>query len=219
MQTEHQQSNTCQEPMSIEKYQDYQKTFKEQGYVLVKNFISKEVADYLYGYLKFSVMANQLAGNQIALQGDDQVVGSFTRGHGDLALDSLMKQMKPKMEECTGLKLFPTYTYSRIYKKGNILALHKDRPSCEISITLRLSATDDSYNWPIWMKDAEYNLEDGDGVIYRGCDLEHWREPCDAPEGWKMGQVFMHYVDQNGPYPEYRYDKRYAKAKLFESDL
>ena len=63
------------------------------------------------------------------------------------------------------------------------------------------------------------NLEDGDGVIYRGCDLDHWREVCDAPPDWRMGQVFMHYVDQNGPYTEHKYDKRYAKAKMFESDL
>jgi hypothetical protein len=34
-----------------------------------------------------------------------------------------------------------------------------------------------------------------------------------------MGQVFMHYVDANGPYADYKYDKRYAKAKLFENDL
>ncbi len=198
---------------------EYVKTFQEKGYVLVKNFIPKETAKYLYEYLKFSIMAHQLAGNQTAIKGDDQVLGSFTRGHGDLALDSLMKQMKPKMEEVTGLSLFPTYTYSRIYKKGNNLARHTDRPSCEISITLKLSSSDDGYNWPIWMKDSEYSLDDGDGVVYRGCDLDHWREPCDAPEGWRMGQVFMHYVDANGPFTDYKYDKRYVKAKLFESDL
>jgi hypothetical protein len=69
------------------------------------------------------------------------------------------------------------------------------------------------------MQNSEYELDDGDGVVYRGCDLDHWRETCEAPEGWIMGQVFMHYVDANGPYSEYKYDKRYAKAKLFESDL
>ena len=198
---------------------DYVKTFQEQGYVLVKNFIPKDTAKYLYEYLKFSILAHQLSGNNQAVKGDDQVIGSFTRGHGDLALDSLMKMMKPKMEEVTCLKLFPTYTYSRIYRKGNYLAHHKDRPSCEISITLKLSASDDRYNWPIWMKDTEYTLDDGDGVVYRGCDLDHWRETCEAPDNWKMGQVFMHYVDQNGPHTDYKYDKRYAKAKLFESDL
>ena len=78
---------------------ELRKTFEEQGYVLVKNFIPKETAKYLYEYLKFSLQAHILAGNQAAIQGDDQVIGSYTRGHGDLALDSLMKMMKP----CFGL--------------------------------------------------------------------------------------------------------------------
>lgn len=198
---------------------ELKKTFEEQGYVLVKNFIPKETARYLNEYLKFSTIAHQLSGNTQAIKGDEQVIGSYTRGHGDLALDSLMKMMKPKMEEVTGLQLFPTYTYARIYKAGNYLAHHTDRPSCEVSITIRLSASDDRYNWPIWMKESEYELDDGDGVVYRGCDLDHWREVCEAPEGWTMGQVFMHYVDANGPYAEYKYDKRYAKAKLFENEL
>jgi hypothetical protein len=34
-----------------------------------------------------------------------------------------------------------------------------------------------------------------------------------------MGQVFMHYVDKNGPHKEFKYDKRTAMAKLFESEL
>ena len=109
---------------------ELQKTFQEKGYTFVKNFIPKETAKYLYEYLKFSIMAHQLAGNPTAVQGDEQVIGSFARGHGDLALDSLMKIMKPKMEEVTGLQLFPTYTYSRIYKQGNNLGRHTDRPSC-----------------------------------------------------------------------------------------
>ena len=198
---------------------ELQNQFKEQGYVFVKDFIPKDVAHYLYQYLKFSILAHRLAGNQTAIQGDEQVIGSYTRGHGDLALDSLMKMMKPKMEEVTGLQLFPTYTYSRIYKKGNILVRHTDRPSCEVSITLRLASSDDRYNWPIWMKNAEYKLDDGDGVVYRGCDLDHWRETCEAPDDWLMGQVFMHYVDANGPYADHKYDKRTAKTKLFETDL
>ena len=56
-------------------------------------------------------------------------------------------------------------------------------------------------------------------MIYRGCDLDHWREVCECPEGWNMGQVFMHYVDANGPHAEWKYDKRLTKTKLFEQTL
>ena len=33
-------------------------------------------------------------------------------------------------------------------------------------------------------------------LIYRGCDLEHWRE---AFEGDNCGQVFLHYNDASKP--------------------
>ena len=35
-------------------------------------------------------------------------------------------------------------------------------------------------------------MQSGDMLVYRGCDLEHWRE---AFEGENCGQVFLHYND------------------------
>ena len=164
---------------------EYTKTFQKQGYVVVKNFISKEMGKHLFEYLKLYEYAQILQNNEKTFEKDEQVPGSFAMGHGNLVFDSLLKTMKPKMEYCTGLDLFPTYTYTRLYKPGNELKIHKDRPSCEISITLKLSDTG-WYNWPIWMVDSPYDLNDGDGVIYRGCDLEHWREPCEGYEDYRM---------------------------------
>jgi hypothetical protein len=51
-------------------------------------------------------------------------------------------------------------------------------------------------------------METGDLVIYRGCEVEHWREEFIAPEGSYHIQVFLHYVDANGPYADYKYDRR-----------
>ena len=49
------------------------------------------------------------------------------------------------MEKETGLSLYPTYVYVRIYKKGDILHRHKDEFSCEISTTMNLGG-DKWYN-------------------------------------------------------------------------
>jgi hypothetical protein len=38
-----------------------------------------------------------------------------------------------------------------------------------------------------------------------GCDIEHYRKPFIGD--WHS-QAFLHYVDQNGPNAEYKYDKR-----------
>ena len=98
------------------------------------------------------------------------------------------------MEEHTKLKLHPNYSYARIYKKGDVLHRHKDRFSCEISTTLHLGGN----HWPIYLepsgkeglKGVKVLLQPGDMLVYRGNELEHWREPFD---GENCGQVFLHY--------------------------
>ena len=49
------------------------------------------------------------------------------------------------------------------------------------------------------------NLEPGDMLIYKGCDLFHWREKF---EGEHHLQAFLHYNDKNGPYGDNLYDGR-----------
>ena len=52
-------------------------------------------------------------------------------------------------------------------------------------------------------------LEEGDAVIYRGCEVVHWREPYN--EGTKLAQVFLNYVDANGNFTEWENDKQPLK--------
>lgn len=52
----------------------------------------------------------------------------------------------------------------------------------------------------------EVKLEVGDMLMYRGCDLEHWREPF---TGENCGQVFLHYNNASGKdAKKNRYDGR-----------
>jgi len=74
------------------------------------------------------------------------------------------------------------------------LKKHRDRPSCEISVTVMLGS--DGTKWPIYMDGTELNLEPGDAGIYLGCEVEHWREEFTGD--WHA-QTFLHYVDKNGP--------------------
>ena len=109
--------------------------------------------------------------------------------------------VKPTIEKFTGLNLIETYSYARLYTKGNELKRHTDRISCEISATMNLGGD----LWPIFVdptkqknqKGVEVNLNAGDLLIYKGNILEHWREPFDGNE---CCQVFLHYndVDKQG---------------------
>jgi hypothetical protein len=57
------------------------------------------------------------------------------------------------------------------------------------------------------MGGVEILMEPGEAVIYLGCEVEHWREEF---KGNWQSQVFLHYVDANGPYANSKFDgKKY----------
>lgn len=140
--------------------------------------------------------------------------------YGDTLMETLLLHCQPKIEELTGLKLYPTYSYYRVYKPGDVLEKHTDRRECEISATICLGydyITDDpEYHWDIYVDGVGIELEPGDAVIYRGCDVEHWREPFNVQEGSWQAQVFLHYVDAaQEDAKEFMYDRRpYVGAPL-----
>lgn len=152
------------------------------------------------------------AGSRIAL-GDAQIADAPV-AYGDPHLDTLLETLRGKVEAATGFELWPTYSYLRVYKRGNLLKAHRDRPACEISMTVNIGMSADE-PWPIWIAGPEgiasVPLNPGDGLIYRGCDCYHWREPF---TGDHLAQAFLHYVDRNGPKAEWKYDKRPCLAGL-----
>ena len=205
-------------------------SFKKNKYQVIRGAISKETADLAYTYLKISADADSwMLENGVTHQGnpllgrfnDPQVPNSYAK-YGDRLMETLLVKTIAVMQKKTGLKLVPTYSYTRLYRSGNILKRHKDRPSCEISTTLCLGGD----HWPIYLdptgsdnvideyknihkpgapKGIEVNLKPGDMLIYSGCELEHWREPF---QGQLCGQVFLHYNHADG---------RFAKTNLYDN--
>jgi len=145
------------------------------------------------------------------------VIGSHTK-YADSLTESLLLFLKPEIEKHTSLKLIPTYSFFRIYKAGHDLKDHGDRSACEISVSIPLgfkyNGKSDEYLWPLHVyvnEEKRYIPCDiGDGLIYKGCEIMHGRESLDADKGSYQIQMFLHYVDANGPYAETdKYDGRY----------
>jgi hypothetical protein len=126
--------------------------------------------------------------------------------------DGLLEALLPQFEEATGKNLHPTYSYFRVYKCGDILKRHRDRPACEISVTLSLGYAGKE-PWPIWIEHdgtlVGVCLKPGDGLLYKGVETTHWRERFD---GEYAAQVFLHYVDRAGAFKEHAYDGRSGLA-------
>ena len=193
--------------------------FKEHKYLVIRNAISYELANFAFNYFLMKRDATEwMHKNNYVSEytpgfgtwKDTQVFNTYS-AYGDTFMETLMMKVLPVMEKHTALKLLPTYSYTRAYKKGDELKRHKDRPSCQISTTLHLGGNE----WPIYIDPTggdnvptgnRVDLKIGDMLVYSGCDLEHWRE---AFKGNVCVQTFLHYNDANGRFgQENIFDKR-----------
>jgi len=190
--------------------------FKKKKYTVIRQAISKDLAAFVANYFcmqkqvfdtcraarYFSPFENIIGQYE---EPDGQIPNTYSQ-YSNIAMETLMLKCQPEMEKATGLKLYLAYTYTRIYKKGDELKRHKDRFSCEISTTMNLGGDD----WPIYLspnenvgipdwkkitavskaKGVKIDLKPGDMLVYRGMELEHWREKF---KGKQCVQVFLHY--------------------------
>jgi hypothetical protein len=158
---------------------------------------------------------------------ESQVEGSTSRYYYP-PYKYVHSQIRIKLEKIIGKKLYNTYYYDRFYNPSQELTNHCDRPSCEISVTVHVS-NNLNEPWPIWIKTPDtYDdpkkknnitkkgearsviLNPGDGMIYKGCERPHWREPLPTEykrtwygrkvekEGLYYHQIFFHYVLADG---------------------
>ena len=178
-----------------------QETFEKEKYLVMSNVVSEEDCKNLVDRL-FSLY------DQGHLYKDEQCPKSDSI-YGDECLDQLLEMLADPLSEVIGRKLVPTYTYARIYRPGEVLEKHIDRPSCELSATLTLGYDSDDGIWPIFFDDEreiEVELDVGELAFYKGAEVVHWREEFTGK--WHV-QVFLHYVDADGPYAETnKYDGR-----------
>ena len=174
--------------------------FKKYKYI--ENAFPKEISLFLYNYLiikklGFETMTSSGYVNKdhvslLGVENDEQCPNAYSI-YGDTAMETLLIMVQQKIEEHTGLRLVPNYSYARLYRKGSYLKKHKDRNACQISATINLGGDE----WPIYLKDKKkikIITKPGDILVYEGEKIEHWR---DTFKGETCGQVFLHYKDVN----------------------
>jgi hypothetical protein len=169
-------------------------SFKTNKYVVIKQAISKELATFIYNYFLMKKQVYDTCRHSRFISPYEVLLGAYESADSQIIMETLLLKCQPVMEKTTGLKLQPAYTYARLYKKGDVLKRHKDRFSCEISTTMNLGGD----KWSLYLepsgqegnKGIKVDLEQGDMLVYSGCELEHWREKF---KGKSCGQVFLHY--------------------------
>jgi hypothetical protein len=179
------------------------KRFREKRYLFVKGLLPPPLLEYLKVY--YAVL---LADNYFSH--DSQCPSSLSLGR-DPALDAVLEWIRPEVGRLVGFALAPTYSYTRRYAKGELLARHRDRAACEISVTISIQIPKRAgpsimYLKPPHAEEAKVEMLEGDGCIYAGTEVEHWRNR------FRVGgyiQLFLHFIARRGPhYPKLLFDGR-----------
>lgn len=177
--------------------------FEKNGFIVVRKFLNKELTTIVSRYMEFSL-------SQMYMATDDTVATTLSR-YADPLTEAILLNSQAHIEELTGLEIDPTYSYSRVYVKGDELKPHIDRNSCEISVTVQAGIKGNP--WPIWMQSPGKEpvpviLDSGDAVVYKGCEVLHWREKTINTD--ITAQFMLHYISKNGPFAEFKWDNRPA---------
>tara|TARA_B100002019_G_scaffold198220_1_gene171702 strand:- start:1056 stop:1769 length:714 start_codon:yes stop_codon:yes gene_type:complete len=163
---------------------------------------------------------------------EGQVDGSSSRYNWP-AYKDLHTKIRLEIEQVLGKKLYNTYYYDRFYFLGQELEKHVDRDACEISVSLMIKSNLRYYHeWPFIVDSSNQDLREtwittapGDAIIYKGCEIPHWRPPLTSKYGrdepkyklWARRilrgrddtfwhQAFFHYVLADGNRCEHAFD-------------
>jgi hypothetical protein len=181
-------------------------SFQSVGFIKVEEFFDAPTISLVSEYFE-----NKLARGEIDIvsQNDPAFDSTAIGYYADPLAEVLLKKSTSFVSETVGEKVVPTYSFFRVYRPGEKLARHTDRESCEISVTINIASMGPANKINMYASSAEeasFLLFPGDAVIYKGCEVEHWRDPLEEKQ--LVVQFMLHYVKKNGDHASFVFDKR-----------
>lgn len=199
--------------------------FTEQKVIGIDDLIENHTCEILAQAVIFKMLNNK------NLKEDDSNSYGYYEEYANEISETILLHCKDQIEEKIGLDLVPRCSYVRVHKNGAELKNRLDEEDNEISVLITLSYKpklegydpedimfdpfEFSCPWPFYMNTArgEKNVKIpiGHGVIYKGNEIEHWREPLMESDDFFVVEVSLHYVVADGRFSkEFKYDGRSA---------
>ncbi len=195
--------------------------YREDGYALVRELVPVGVTRAF-----MALMRRRIPPGPLPITPDDSPILNRPAfeiyGHALPAMKTFLWGLTPAMEQVAGTRLIPTYDYFRIYQRGDICRVHRDRPACEHSLSLTLEYSDGA-EWALEVghqgtkgpgdifsddfgdePSSMLMMNVGDAVAYRGVDARHGRTRPN-PNRWSA-HLFLHWVDPDGPHADQAFD-------------
>ena len=167
---------------------------QKKGYVFAERLLEPTLASVIYK----TILLQHWRGEAFR----DNHMPTATSVSNTAMTDALLLEMQPTIEAIAGCALVPTYSYARVYFHGDTMIRHKDRGSCEVSVSINLAR--EGGKGSLWFQPGvEVHMGAGDGAVYLGCTTDHWRDPF---TGHTLGQIFLHYVVAGGEQAAHYFD-------------
>jgi hypothetical protein len=169
-------------------------TIRSSGYGIVRDLLPPEFLRSVQEYYR------ELVVNGFLPLGDGQSLRYSL--HNEPLARWLHQHTAPLVSRIIPESVKPSYTYLGFYLAGAVLEKHTDREQCEYTLSLTIDATPSAAAADAWalyadLKDGttvEALLGAGDGLIFKGRELPHYRHRLD--QGRTSSSVFFHYVPE-----------------------
>jgi hypothetical protein len=197
-------------------------SYEDAGYALVRELISKEVAQAFLAGLKADMGDGAIPLSRVTQHPNLLRRPAFeVYGHFYKPMLHFLWGLTPIVSGIVGRELLPTYDYFRLYRQGDVCRVHFDRLSCEHSLSLTIGYSDGRV-WDLEVgrtrqepsakveEDfgdepfSSLRMEVGDAVLYQGVHHRHGRVTAN-PNRWSA-HLFLHWVDREGPYRSHAFD-------------
>jgi hypothetical protein len=171
--------------------------FAREKYTTLRGILPPEQIRAMQNYFRGLVEEGLMMFN------DGHVEGRYGI-HNDVLSRYFHFQLAPLISRMVGETVKPSYVYSATYLEDAILKPHTDRPQCEFTMSFQVNFEPSQPNgvssWALCLDDLRENrvetfLANGDGLIYKGCELVHYREHL--AKGHRSTSIFFHFVPES----------------------
>ncbi len=172
-------------------YADFQRRLQQQGYLHLSGLLPPLHRLALQQHLA------TLRQEGFFQQGDPQVKARDTV-HNEPVLRFFQAQICSQLLQSLGLAIQPSYNYLAYYHPGAVMPYHTDREQCEwnMSVLIDQPTEGPGSDWPLCLQTPTgpqpMSLAVGDGLLYQGSQMPHWRETLRGEQG--VGVGLLHYV-------------------------
>lgn len=180
----------------------YRADFEKNGFVKLKGVLTPEIIELYKSFIDMTLFHGMRRP-----ESSDYLAGDIEAVDCNPLDDSILLYCKHIAENLWGIdNMVPSYAYSREYRRGSELKVHRDREACQYSMTLTMCKRG-AGNTFLWFSESEdksdpipVELEEGDAIIFNGGTNYggkwHWRDPLELDS---LIQLFLHYVHPDNP--------------------